>query len=200
MKTAVNYISALRNAYYENGGKKIWDNFEKIKQSASDENIYRLKQIYPAIPETLIDLLLYVDGTYWRTYNDEKIALYFMGSDVFEYPYYLLSSEQMIENQGVATTYYRDYINREYDHVEIDPKITDNVVHLNWLHFSDCMNNGGTSQLFIDFSPSERGKAGQIVRFLHDPDEFRVIADNFDEYLQKLIDNQFDFIIEDYLE
>ncbi len=62
------------------------------------------------------------------------------------------------------------------------------------------MNNGGTSQLFIDFSPSERGKAGQIVRFLHDPDEFRVIADNFDEYLQKLIDNQFDFIIEDYLE
>ena len=200
MKTAVNYISALRNAYYENGGKKIWDNFEKIKHGASDENIYRLKQIYPAIPETLIDLLLYVDGTYWRTYNDEKIALYFMGSDVFEYPYYLLSSEQMIENQGVATTYYRDYINREYDHVEIDPKITDNGTHLNWLHFSDCMNNGGTSQLFIDFSPSERGKAGQIVRFLHDPDEFRVIADNFDEYLQKLIDNQFDFIIEDYLE
>lgn len=200
MKTAVNYISALRNAYYENGGKKIWDNFEKIKHGASDENIYRLKQIYPALPDALIDLLLYVDGTYWRTYNDEKIALYFLGSDVFEYPYYLLSSEQMIENQGVATTYYRDYINREYDHVEIDPKITDNGVHLNWFHFSDCMNNGGTSQLFIDFSPSERGKAGQIVRFLHDPDEFRVIADNFDEYLQKLIDNQFDFIIEDYLE
>ncbi|MDM1295123.1 SMI1/KNR4 family protein [Sphingobacterium sp. N143] len=200
MKTAVNYISALRNAYYENGGKKIWDNFEKIKHGASDENIYRLKQIYPALPETLIDLLLYVDGTYWRTYNDEKIALYFLGSDVFEYPYYLLSSEEMIENQGVAIAYYRDYINREYGHVEIDPKITDNGAHLNWLHFSDCMNNGGTSQLFIDFSPSGKGKAGQIVRFLHDPDEFRVIADNFEEYLQKLIDNQFDFIIEDYLE
>lgn len=62
------------------------------------------------------------------------------------------------------------------------------------------MNNGGTSQLFIDFSPSEKGTKGQIVRFLHDPDEFSVIADSFEEYLQKLIDNEYDFIDEDILE
>ena len=62
------------------------------------------------------------------------------------------------------------------------------------------MNNGGTSQLFIDFSPSEKGKKGQIVRFLHDPDEFSVIADSFEEYLKKLIDNDYDFINEDILE
>ena len=62
------------------------------------------------------------------------------------------------------------------------------------------MNNGGTSQLFIDFSPSEKGTKGQIVRFLHDPDEFRVIADSFEEYLKKLIDNKYNFINEDILE
>jgi len=62
------------------------------------------------------------------------------------------------------------------------------------------MNNGGTSQLFIDFSPSEKGTKGQIVRFLHDPDEFSVIADSFEEYLKKLIDNEYDFINEDILE
>ena len=61
------------------------------------------------------------------------------------------------------------------------------------------MNNGGTSQLFIDFTPSEQGKKGQIIRFLHDPDEFRVIAENFEEYLQKLIDNEYDFINEDII-
>ena len=46
------------------------------------------------------------------------------------------------------------------------------------------MNNGGTSKLFIDFSPSASGIKGQIVRFLHDLDEIEVIADSFDEYLE----------------
>ena len=63
-----------------------------------------------------------------------------------------------------------------------------------WLHFSDCMNNGGTSQLFIDFSPSEKGVKGQVVMYVHDPDELRVIAESFDEYLEMLIESGCDFI------
>ncbi|MEI6865261.1 SMI1/KNR4 family protein [Flavicella sp.] len=71
---------------------------------------------------------------------------------------------------------------------------------MKWLHFSDCINNGGTSQLFIDFSPSTKGKKGQVVRFLHDPDQFKVIADSFETYLKKLMDNEYDFIDEDDLD
>ena len=69
-----------------------------------------------------------------------------------------------------------------------------------WLHFSDCMNNGGTSKLFIDFSPSSKGVKGQVVRYLHDPDKITVIADSFDEYLQMLMDNGYNFINEDVME
>ena len=71
---------------------------------------------------------------------------------------------------------------------------------MKWLHFSDCINNAGTSQLFIDFSPSEKGVKGQIVRFLHDPDEIGVIADSFDEYLEELIESGLDFISEDMID
>lgn len=55
-------------------------------------------------------------------------------------------------------------------------------------------------QLFIDFSPSAAGKKGQILRYLHDPDEFVVIADSFDAYLQMLMDREYAFIHEDTLE
>jgi cell wall assembly regulator SMI1 len=55
------------------------------------------------------------------------------------------------------------------------------------------MNNGGTSSLFIDFNPSAFGKKGQIVRFLHDPDNYKVIANSFDDYLQMLIDGNYSF-------
>ena len=103
---------------------------------------------------------------------------------------------------GLKAAYY------SYDGQEIWDRFS-SVVHgadqrdldkLDWLHFSDCCNNGGTSQLFIDFSPSAKGKKGQVLRFLHDPDEMVVVADSFDEYLQMLIDNEFDFINEDTIE
>ena len=88
----------------------------------------------------------------------------------------------------------KSFINFE----NVDDKIIDDASQLKWLHFSDCMNNGGTSQLFIDFSPSESGTSGQIVMYVHDPDSMDVIADSFDKYLEKLIDREFDFINDDF--
>ena len=200
MNTIENYVAGLKKAYFDYNAKETWEHFEKIKHGASREDIAELKKVYPDVPEALINLLEYVDGTYWREYAGEEIAFYFLGSDVDEYPYYFLSSKEIIENRNIATEYYSDYLERKYDEVEIDEKITNKADTINWLHFSDCMNNGGTSQLFIDFSPSEKGKKGQVVRFLHDPDEFMVIADSFEDYLKMLIDNGYAFINEDTVE
>lgn len=187
MKIAEQYLSGLKKAYFECEAKEIWEHFEKIKHGASKEGIGKIKSLYPDVSNAFISLLEFVDGTYWREYEGEDISFFFLGSDVEEHPYYLLSSKEIIENKNQAVEYYSDYIERKYDEIEIDEKITDQANALKWLHFSDCMNNGGTSQLFIEFSPSKKGLNGQIVRFLHDPDEFKVIANSFDEYLQKLI-------------
>lgn len=192
------YIKGLKKAYYDNEGKDTWDAFESVIHGASQEDIRKLKAEYPEVPEALIKLLEYVDGTYWREYQGNEITFYLLGSDIEEYPYYLLSVDQILENKDQAYDIYGDYVDREFgDEVEIDEKIIDDSEKMRWLHFSDCMNNGGTSQLFIDFSPSKKGTKGQIVRFLHDPDEIMVIADSFEEYLQMLMDDEFDFINED---
>ncbi|SFB75090.1 SMI1 / KNR4 family (SUKH-1) [Flexibacter flexilis DSM 6793] len=200
MEIAKQYIAGLEKAYFDNGAKETWEHFSKIKHGATNEDIEKIKSLYPEVPNSLISLLELVDGTYWREYQGEEISLYFLGSDVEGYPYYLLSSKEIVKNQNLSIEYYSDYIERKYEGVEIDDRITNQPTSLNWLHFSDCTNNGGTSQLFIDFSPSEKGTKGQIVRFLHDPDEFRVIADSFENYLQKLIGNEYDFINEETVE
>ncbi len=194
------YISGLKNAYYNAKGKEIWNHFESVKHGVSQENIEELKIDCPAIPEALIHLLQYVDGTYWRTYGDEDIAFTLLGSDLFKLDYYLLSSQQILENQGDAPYNFQDYLDGEYDGVDIDEKLLKHAKDLDWLHFANCTNNGGTSQLYIDYSPSDKGKMGQIVRYLHDPNEFEVIADSFEAYLQMLMDNEFSFIREGYLE
>ena len=148
----------LKKAYYKNGGKEYWDKFEKIKTGATEENIKKTKEEFPETPDSLIELLKIVDGTYHREYQGEKIAFYFLGSDVMGYPYYLLSSSQILENKKDGYYLFGGYIDGEYEDVEVDEKITDDSEKIKWLHFSDCMNNGGTSKLFIDFSPSEKGK------------------------------------------
>ena len=195
------YIEGLEAAYRNNGGAEEWEEFVGVKEGASDENIAKIKELFPEVPESLIELLKYADGTYYRTYGDTKICLYFLGSDLEEYPYYLLSSEEMIENKSLAQEWYSDYVNREFDPEEIpvDDRIIDDAGKMKWLHFSDCMNNGGTSQLFIDFSPSESGTVGQVVMFVHDSDRLEVIADSFEEYLEKMIQWEFDFIVDEFL-
>jgi cell wall assembly regulator SMI1 len=198
-KITEKYLAGLKKAYFDNNVQEEWNHFEKIKHGLTQKNIEELSKLYPEIPDSLISLLEYVDGTYWREYAGEEITFFLLGSDMEEYPYYLLSSQEIIDNQHQASTYYSDYIERQYEEVEIDDKITNTTENLKWLHFSDCINNGGTSQLYIDFSPSPIGKVGQVVRYVHDPDELKVIADSFEDYLQQLIDNRYDFINEDML-
>ena len=139
--------------------------------------------------------------TYWRDYGGEKVTFYFFGSDVDdgEYPYYLFSAKDIMDNKDAASNFgdLFYYFLEEPDEVFgpfIDERIHMNADELRWLNFSDCMNNGGTSSLFVDFTPSEKGVRGQIVRFLHDPDQLSVIADSFDEFLDMLAAKDFRFI------
>lgn len=192
------YYDGLKEAYCREGGQEVWDHFSSIVQGVSQADLDQLTALYPDIPESLVELLRLVDGTYFRVYGQEQVSLYALGSDVEEYPYYLLSARQMIETKDEFGEWADYFITREYgDGIPVDEGVCDDLDKLCWLHFSDCANNGGTSQLFIDFSPSAKGKKGQVLRYLHDPDEMAIIADSFDEYLQMLMENDYDFINED---
>lgn len=193
------YLEGLKQAYIDNGGEEAWQNLMATAHGATEANLQVLRNRYPQVPESLLDLLRRIDGTYWREYEKGTVSDLILGADeaMGDYPYYLLSAQQIVETQNEAFDFYADYINRKYEEVPIDDRITSDASQLhNWLHFSDCMNNGGTSQLFIDFSPSAIGKVGQIVRFLHDPDEMVVIADSFDDYLKMLMKNGYCFVDE----
>ena len=193
------YLEGLKQAYIDNGGEEAWQNLMATAHGATEADLQVLRNRYPQVPESLLDLLRRIDGTYWRDYEKGTVSDLILGADeeMGDYPYYLLSAKQIVETQNEAFDFYADYINREYEEVEIDNRITSDASQLhNWLHFSDCMNNGGTSQLFIDFSPSATGKVGQVVRFLHDPDEMVVIADSFDDYLKMLMKNGYCFVDE----
>ncbi|WP_295471861.1 SMI1/KNR4 family protein [uncultured Pseudomonas sp.] len=171
----------------------------QLSHGASPTDLQALQAAYPQVPASLLELLGRIDGTHYREYPGGEICVLILGSDVFEYPYYLSSVAQILEEAGK----YRDSIAEIYEaYLDEDPELLgagiDPQVPMNRrLCFSHCMNNGGTSRLYLDFDPAPGGSVGQVVRFLHDPDSYVVIASSFDEYLQGLIDQNYEFIFED---
>lgn len=150
-------------------------------------------KIFPNCPQALLELLQDINGTYYCQHGKETISVLVLGSDVGDYPYYLKSVEQIVadyhEKRETIFERYKEFL----EHVEIDEKINRHVPLNERLCFADCMNNGGTSSLYIDFSPNEAGQVGQVVRYVHDPDSFAVIASSFEEYLQQLMEGDYEF-------
>ncbi len=189
---AERYILLLQNAYIEQGYEQQWKDFIETKQSITSENRDRLQELFPKTPQSLLDLFEFTDGSDYRHFEGTVHKV--LGSDMEGLPYYLMSSSKIIEDPNFVKDCF-DYLEKEnYD--IFDERIDNN--NFNWLHFADDVaNNGGISQLFIDFSPSKSGKIGQIIRYSHDAEELVVIADSFDEYLQQIIDSKFKFLLQD---
>jgi len=198
-ETPLQYDNSIVDRYLTDLQKHLSEEDKDELSYASGANKKQLTELtrrYRNCPNSLIQLLSRINGTYWQQYGDHKISVLILGSDVSEYPYYLKSVEQIIEGSGINNSIRKIYAEYIDDDPELVGKGIDPDVNINkWLCFSDCMNNGGTSQLFLDFNPSLEGVSGQVVRYLHDPDSFKVIANSFDEYLQMLIDEGYSFII-----
>jgi len=168
-------------------------------EGASEADLQRLRAQWPQVPDSLVELLSRVDGTHFRDYPKGEVCVLMLGSDVGDYPYYLRSIAQIFEDQQQ----WDDSIRSIYEEwLEEEPEILGAGIDADLpmsrrLCFSHCMNNGGTSMLYLDFDPAPGGSVGQVVRYLHDPDSYAVIAPSFDAYLQQLIDHDYSFLDEE---
>ncbi|MEN5291182.1 SMI1/KNR4 family protein [Stenotrophomonas lactitubi] len=168
-------------------------------EGASDADLQRLRAQWPQVPASLVELLSRVDGTHFRQYPKGEVCVLMLGSDVGDYPYYLRSVAQIFEDQqqwdDSIRSIYEEWLDEEPE--ILGAGIDADLPMSRRLCFSHCMNNGGTSMLYLDFDTAPGGSVGQVVRYLHDPDSYAVIAPSFDAYLQQLIDRDYAFINED---
>ena len=197
MNLVDHYLEGLRQAMPPESLAEL-----ALASGASEAQLDSLRQAYPLCPDSLLRLLGQYNGTYYQDYAGGRVLVYMLGSDVFEYPYYLSSVERILKdgqaNQRSIADIYGHYL--EEDPGIVDARIDAGIKQGQRLCFSHCMNNGGSSRLYIDFAPTAAGKVGQVVRFLHDPDNYQVIADSFDAYLHMLIDDGYAFLSDDNFE
>src|SRR5262252_6462532 len=169
------YLVGLKAKWDEVGAEESAQDFS-LTQGAAEADLARLRAAYPLCPDALIDLLRRVDGTYHREYEGNTVRIYLLGSDLGRYPYYLLSAAEILESatqppwsEETIRDIYGDElaewlpVGRDNESGGyLDDRIDPDVPCGRRLHVSDCMNNGGTSQLFIDFNPLGGGQVGQV--------------------------------------
>lgn len=177
------YIEGLKNHYINLGKVDEWNNFISNRNKINEKEIEKLESLN--LSKTFIELLKYTNGT-------DKDNFIFLGSDINELGYYLLDYDSLFTENRFTNDYFISIHNE--DSSKIDEKIIPINANKSWLHFANCINNGSTSQLFIDVSPSRFGTYGQIIRFNANNNEFKVIANSFDLYLSDLIKNNYNFI------
>ena len=164
-----------------------------VAGGASAAQLQTLLQAFPDCPASLLALLSQLNGTHWDDDEDGVgTAVLVLGADpgMGSYPYFLRSVEQILEDRQL----YPDSIVEIYGELVLDSGIDAQASGKERLCFAHCMNNGGTSMLYLDFAPAAGGVIGQVIRFLHDPDEYRVIAAGFDAYLQLQIHQEYVFV------
>ena len=72
--------------------------------------------------------------------------------------------------------YYRDYVEPR----ERDPRIRPGWYHTGWVPFASSV---ASLWLIEDHSPAAGGTAGQIIGYIHDPDEMVWLANSLAELL-----------------
>ena len=180
MTTTTKYLQGLRQAFADHDGAELWERFERVRRGATPEEIERLKKAYQTFAGVA------------------NCCFTLLGAEEEGAEYDLYSVEQMIEGGREGFGYITDRLDgKARGEMEVDPKITNRRKEVCWLGFAE---GGGSERLFVDFSPARGGRCGQIVSFLHDPDELVVLAESFDEYLEMLMERGYDFIDEEVVD
>jgi len=163
------FLTAIRKVYDQEGAELV------AHRGASDEAIDAYKRAVAQSPSsTLLALWKAADGI------DSTLLCrpgFFTG-------YELLSLQGSLRCRAAMeqrAPRYGDYQGPE-SRLPRDQRIRADWYHVGWLPFASF--GGSTLLLIEDHSPSKEGRLGQIIGFVHDPDEMVYVAESLPELLE----------------
>ena len=113
----------------------------------------------------------------WRITNGTELPIF--ARPGFYQSYSLMSIEESLAESASMERYegnYRDYVEPK----PRDPRIRPGWYHAGWVPFA---SSGASLWLMEDHAPEPGGIAGQIIGYIHDPDQIVWVANSLTELL-----------------
>ncbi len=149
----------------------------KELKGVSDEQLNNLeKELGVILPEDFKIFYKHKNGSngiplFFTTYSDDKKECF-----------HTLSVEEIMKFWK-KTNSLMEEIYTEEEIAMLDRRIKPFSENEKWIPFA--FSSIGSHLLYLDFNPTERGKEGQVIKFVHDPDFMYYVAENFTETLKE---------------
>ena len=111
--------------------------------------------------------------------------------DKRELPFSLMSLQEIetckkyFQNRAALLTEFPDYFsNQDLENMR-DSRIKPYLFNKKWLPFAQYCDS---CYLMLDFDPDREGQEGQIICYIHDPDEIIYVAESLTELIEGIVD------------
>lgn len=168
----------------------LYDDYLEI-DGASEETITAFeKKLDISMPEDMKELYRYKNGSelFYILFPNDKLDR--------EFKFRLLSlediinSKELFQDRDILISEYYDKDEDEYTNKLIermqDSRIKPYLFNKRWIPFAEA---DGDISLMLDFDPGKDGVSGQIICFIHDPDEIAYVAKSLTEIIDDSIRN-----------
>ena len=160
------------------------DDYEEIC-GATDEEIKNFEEKFGiSLPEDVKELYRYKNGS-------KFFALFPCIIGKRDMAFNLMSLEQVekskgyFQNKDALLTDYPDYFTKEDIERMKDERIKPYLFNKKWFPFAEYCDS---CYLMLDFDPRVEGKEGQIICYIHDPDEVIYAAESLTELVENIME------------
>ena len=111
--------------------------------------------------------------------------------DQRELPFSLMSLKEMesckkyFQNRDALLTEFPDYFSSQDLENMRDSRIKSYLFNKKWFPFAQYCDS---CYLMLDFDPDREGQEGQIICYIHDPDEIIYVAESLTELIEGIVD------------
>ena len=152
---------------------------------ATDEDIKNFEEKFGiSLPEDVKELYRYKNGSKFFALfpciiGERDMAFNLMSLEQVE------KSKGYFQNKDALLTDYPDYFTKEDIERMKDERIKPYLFNKKWFPFAEYCDS---CYLMLDFDPGVEGKEGQIICYIHDPDEVVYVAGSLTELIENIME------------
>ena len=152
---------------------------------ATDEEIKNFEEKFGiSLPEDVKELYRYKNGSKFFALfpciiDERDMAFNLMSLQAME------KSKGYFQNKDALLTDFPDYFTKEDIERMKDERIKPYLFNKKWIPFAEYCDS---CFLMLDFDPGKEGKEGQIICYIHDPDEVIYAAESLTELVNGIME------------
>jgi len=160
-----------------------WGEYQEIPGASQKEIEAFEKKFSIKLPKDFKELYSYKNGSKYfsilpSTIHDVEMSFSLMSLEQME------KTKQYFQNRDALLTEFPDFLTEEEIEKMRDSRIKPYLFHKQWIPFAEYCDS---CFLMLDFDPDQEGKEGQILCYIHDPDEVIYAAAGLSEFVDDIL-------------